>query len=285
MKKDFFKKGTNDIVQQNLSNEEIAEELCELWKQGETKSTNLVKKEQRDLLENLGIAVSALKTIGQVAGKYGKTSDLEKYAQLSELLWNNYGREGRIVACHILNSLNEKAPDKILLICKNLVAECTSWEECDNMTYGVEPIFRKFPEERLNELNSWLADDNKWVKRVALNVLARLPMKKPDFTKQCLEMITPCLGYDDNDVRRTCSFAIRLSARGNINDVYNYLEDNIGGSNSTKVWIFSDVIKSMTKSFLPTFKPLLPLYEKWRNDLSDKHALRSIESAIKLLKK
>jgi len=40
----------------------------------------------------------------------------------------------------------------------------------------------------------------------------------------------------------------------------------------------------MTKSILPEIKPLLPLYEKWKESLTDKMAIKSIDSAIKLLK-
>ncbi|MDH5399873.1 MAG: DNA alkylation repair protein [Cyclobacteriaceae bacterium] len=283
MDKNYYKDQTLQILALHDKVDKQASALQSLWEGGERKSTEYVKKEDRDKIKNLGVAVDILKTMGQVAGKKGK-SDTVKYIRLAELLWEGYGREGRVVASHILGQLNDMAPEMVLSVCRSLVATSVSWEECDNLTYGVEPIIRKYPAENLEKLNDWLTDDSKWVKRVALNVLARLPMKQADYTTRCMEMASLCFEYDDHDVRRTCSFVLRMAARGNIAEVPQFLERNIGGQNKTKVWIFSDTIKSMTKSFLPEFKPLLPLYEKWKESLTDKMAIKSIDSAIKLLK-
>lgn len=283
MDKKQFVTETNEILKGNLNIERLAKALEELWLKGEVKTTGLITEELRKKLKVVGTDVGVLKTIGQVVGKYAK-KDLDKFVPLSQTLWNQYGLEGRVVAAHILSAMNLINPEKILSVSKNLLGTCVTWGECDNMAYAVEPIFRKDPENYLDKLHPWLVNKNKWIKRVALNVIARLPMKQPKYTRKALNMIIPCLEYDDNDVRRTCSFAIRLSARGSIKDSHDFIKDNLGGNNPTKIWIFCDAIRSMTKSFLPKFKDLLPNYQKWLQSTKDTKSKKSLEAAIKLLK-
>jgi 3-methyladenine DNA glycosylase AlkD len=261
-----------------------ADGLKSLWLKGESKTTNLVKKEARDKLEYRGIAVETLHAIGKEAGKKGK-ADFERYSALAVLLWDEYGREGRIVAAHILGSMNEAHPEGTIAVCRKLAPSCVSWEECDNLTYGIEPIVRKNPKKYLGVLAGWFEDPCKWVKRAALNVIARLPMKQPAFTGAALSLIVPCLTYDDRDVRRTCSFAIRMSARGDRKETITFLKKNTGGTDPAKIWIFSDVMRSMTKAFLPDFKQLIPAYKKWRNGLSEHASAKSLDAAVSIIEK
>lgn len=284
MDKKQFVLETKAILAKETDIDSLAQKLEELWLKAEKKTTGLIKEELQEKLKVVGTDVNILKAIGQTVGKEAK-KEIDNYVLLSEILWNKYGLEGRVVAAHILSFLNEKEPDKIISVCYNLLQSCISWGECDNMTYGVEPVIRKKPKENLDRLIPWLTDENKWIKRAALNVLARLPMKQPSFTRQALDMIIPCLDYEDNDVRRTCSFAIRMSARGNIKSTYKFIEENVGGENANKIWIFCDAMRSMTKQFLPEFKPLLPLYKKWLDEIQNPKSGKSIKAAIKLLEK
>jgi hypothetical protein len=88
------------------------------------------------------------------------------------------------------------------------------------------------------------------------------------------------------DVKRATSFAIRLSARGEISETVKFLETQVPPGNPAATWVLCDVIRSMTKKFLPEFSSLLPKYQQWTNDpnLSAKDR-RSIESAVKVLQK
>lgn len=282
MDKKQFITETKIILENETDANSLAVSLEKLWLMAERKSTGLIKEELQEKLKVVGTDVNILKAIGQTVGKASK-KEVDMFVLLSEILWNRYGLEGRIVAAHILSFLNEKDPDRIITVCYNLLQNCITWGECDNMAYGIEPIIRKKPKEYLDRLIPWLTNENKWIRRAALNVLARLPMKQPAFTKQALDMIIPCLEFDDNDVRRTCSFAIRMSARGDIKACYSFIEENTGGDNANKIWIFCDAMRSMTKQFLPEFKPLLPLYKKWLNDTQNPKSDKSLKAAIKLL--
>jgi hypothetical protein len=111
-------------------------------------------------------------------------------------------------------------------------------------------------------------------------------MKHPGYTARCLALTKDLLLDDALDVKRAVSFAIRLAARGDIIEVREFLETQVPPENPAATWVLCDVIRSMTKVFLPEFKSLLPMYESWAADpdLTPKDR-RSIDSAIGTLKK
>jgi hypothetical protein len=115
-------------------------------------------------------------------------------------------------------------------------------------------------------------------------VLGRLPLKRPDYARQCLGLIERLLYDDDEDVEKAVSFAIRLVARAEIDPVRDLLTQHIPPENPAATWVLCDVIRSMAKIYLPDFVDLLPLYEEWSvaESLTSKER-RSIQSAIKTL--
>lgn len=276
-----FTEETLTIIKAKSTINELAANLETLWLKGDVKSTGLISEELKSQLKVVGIDVAILKAMGKAIAKLAK-KEFDKYMELSRILWTEYGLEGRIVAAHILSGLNLTDPEKVLTLCKTLLKSCVTWAECDNMAYALEPAVRKDPAQYLDSMDIFINDDNKWLKRGALNVLARLPMKQPDFTAQALEKVTGCLDYADNDVRRTCSFAIRMAARGNIDSVKKYIRKELNDGEN-RIWIFSDVIRSMTKSFIPDFKDLLADYKELLANTDDPRSRKSLEAAIKLL--
>jgi 3-methyladenine DNA glycosylase AlkD len=178
-------------------------------------------------------------------------------------------------------------PERVIPIIYELAKTSISWEDCDQLAMeALEPIVRKRPEEYLERLGGWVSDENKWVRRVAITVIGRLPMKRADYTRTCLEMVEPAFGDEDLDVRRALSFAIRMGARGDPRLVRDFLAAQLEQrSDPASIWVLCDVIRSMTKKFLPEFADLLPLYERWAADpaLSAKDR-RSVESAVKTLR-
>ncbi len=116
-------------------------------------------------------------------------------------------------------------------------------------------------------------------------MVGRLPMKQPEYAAHCLVLIERLLHDDEVDVKKAVSFAIRLVARGEISPVRDLLVRYIPTKDPAAIWVLCDVIRRMTKGYLPEFVELLPLYEAWGADQSLKAKDRSsIESAIKALK-
>lgn len=266
---------------------ETASGLQGIWlKAAPLKGVPLLKREAVEKLKAVGTPVPVLKAIGREVGKAAKKR-VEDFLPLIMLLWDEYGREGRLVAGTALGPMELADPDTVIPTVYELAKTSISWEDCDQLAMeALEPVVRKRPEEHLERLGPWVLDENKWVKRVAITVIGRLPMEQPAYTVRCLEMVAPAFGDDDLDVRRALSFAIRMGARGDPRPVRDFVAAQLKQrSDPASIWVLCDVIRSMTKKFLPEFRNLLPLYEEWAVDpaLSAKDR-RSIESAIETLR-
>jgi hypothetical protein len=263
-----------------------ANDLRELWLQFEPKSIAVIKAEQRERQQTVGTPVEVLRTIGNEVGKLARRR-VADFLPLARLIWDTYGREGRVVAVYALGKMELAEPEIILPLLMELCRSCITWEDADQMAMrAVEPIVRKDPERWLPAMEDWLDDENKWMQRAGVTVVGRLPMKCPSYTNRCLALIARLLSAQDNDVRRAVSFAIRLSARGEITPVRDFLEQRVPPQDPAATWVLCDAVRSMTKAFLPEFLSLLPAFEAWAADpsLSPKDR-RSVESALKALRK
>jgi 3-methyladenine DNA glycosylase AlkD len=262
-----------------------ADELRQLWLQFEPKSMAGIKAEQREQQETVGIPIPVLRLIGQEVAKVARrrVADL---IPLTRLLWDRYGREGRVVALIALGAMERAEPDTIVPLLMELCRTCVTWEDCDRLAMdALEPVVRKKPQEWLGAMEPWLVDQNKWVRRAGVTVVARLPMKHPAYTARCLEMIEPLLAEEDTDVKKALSFAIRLAARGEVAQVREFLHAHVPPHNPAATWVLCDAIRSMAKKLMPEFGLLLPLYERWAADpvLSTRDR-RSVESAVQALR-
>jgi 3-methyladenine DNA glycosylase AlkD len=176
-------------------------------------------------------------------------------------------------------------PDRLVPLLKDLCKQCISWEDADRLAMdAVEPVVRRSPDRWLNEIAAWMEDPNKWVRRVSVTIIGRLPMKHPARIGQCLELTGQLLFDTDTDVRRAVSFAIRMCARTDPKLACIYLKEHVLARNPAAVWVLCDVIRSMDRKIIPEFVPLLPYYQEWSiaPGVSSKDR-RSIESAIKVL--
>ena len=259
--------------------------LRSYWLGFTPKSMGGIKAEQREQLQAVGIPVPALKAIGSQIAKTAR-KDVSGFIPLARLLWDDYGREGRVVALIILGAMELAEPERVVPLLKGLCAHCISWEDADRLAMdALEPIVRKHPDDWLDEMAAWLDDPNKWVRRAAITVIGRLPMKHPAYTGRCLDFAERLLLDSDMDVKRAVSFAIRICARADAQEVYAFLETHVPAANPAAVWVLCDVIRSMGRAILPAFSPLLPRYEAWCEAPGiGGQDRRSIESAIKVLR-
>jgi hypothetical protein len=263
-----------------------ADALRAYWLTFSPKSIAGIKAEQREMQETVGIPVPVLQKIGKEIAKKAKRQ-IEEYLPLARLFWNEYGREGRVITVYPLGAMELTNPEKLLPIIQELCRTCVTWEDADQLSMrALEPIVRKDPENWLPALEPWLMDQNKWVRRAGVTAVGRLTMKHNAYTARCLDLAGRLLNDEEMDVKRATSFAIRLSARGDISEVSKFLDGQVPPENPAATWVLCDIIRSMTKKFLPAFASLLPKYELWLGDpnLSTKDR-RSVESAIKILKK
>ncbi|MFZ5912118.1 MAG: DNA alkylation repair protein [Chloroflexota bacterium] len=258
--------------------------LRSLWLQFEPKSIAVIKAEQRQQQETIGIPVPVLKEISKSIAKVAR-KHVADFIPLARLLWESYGREGRVVTLPVLGAMELSDPEIVVPLLMTLCRDCLTWEDCDRLAMdALEPIVRKEPEKWLAAMARWLEDENKWLRRAGVTVIGRLAMKYPLYTPRCLELTKQLLWDEDMDVKRAVSFAIRISVRGEAGPVYEFMKRHVPPENPAAAWVLCDVIRSMGKALLPGFVPLLPLYEQWVTSptLSSKDR-KSVESAIKTL--
>jgi 3-methyladenine DNA glycosylase AlkD len=264
---------------------DTAKALEDLWSQVPIKEGGaaLVKAEIRVKYQALGVPVPALGEIGKEIGKVARKR-VEEHLPLARLLWDQYGREGRLVASTLLGPMELAVPQRVMPVIEELARSCTTWEDCDQLAMrALEPVVRKDPDEYLTTMVSWVGDPNKWVRRAGITVIARLPMKHPELTETCLSMVEPALDDEDLDVRRAVSFAIRMGARGEPDAVVTFIERQAHRTDPASIWVLCDAMRSMTKKLLPHFESLLPIYENWQSSV-DAKSQRSVASAIKTLR-
>jgi len=258
--------------------------LCDVWLQATPTGIDLVKARQFLGLETAGTPVAVLKAMGKEIGKEAK-KQVADFIPLAHHLWDNYGREGRLLASAFLGLMELAAPEMVIPVIYQLAQTCIAWEDCDQLAMtALEPIVRKDPEGYLDRLAPWVTDENKWVRRAAITAIGRLPMKRADYAARCLELVEPALGDPDLDVKRALSFAIRVSARGQVASVRDFILAHRDAADPDGIWVLCDVIRSMTKTFLPQFADLVPVYEAWLKT-ADARTRRSVESAINTLRK
>ncbi len=257
--------------------------LRDVWLQATPTGIDLGKAEQFLGLKTAGTPVPVLKAMGREIGKVARKR-VADFMPLARYLWNSYGREGRIVAVTFLGPMELAVPEAVIPVVYQLAQTCIAWEDCDQLAMtALEPILRKDPVGYLDRLAPWVTDENKWVRRAAITAIGRLPMKQADYTAHCLELVEPALGDPDLDVKRALSFAIRASARGQIAPVRDFVLAHRDAADPDSIWVLCDVIRSMTKSFLPYFVDLLSIYDAWL-EAADARTKRSVSSAIKTLR-
>jgi len=261
-----------------------ADALRTYWLSFDSKSMHGIKAEQRKKQETVGIPVPVLRDIGKEIAKVAKKR-IDDFIPLTRLLWEKYGREGRVVTVYPLGAMELVQPKIMLPVLINLCRTCITWEDSDQLSMrALEPIVRKNPEKWLPALDPWLVDENKWVRRAGITAVGRLAMKHPQYTSRCLTLAGGLLFDEEMDVKRAVSFAIRLSARGEVVEVRKFLNKQVPPQNPIATWVLCDVIRSMTKSFLPELVSLVPKYKAWaENPNISKKDQRSVESALKTL--
>lgn len=265
---------------------DTARSLEDFWSLFNPVDMHSISKIQQEEQKTLGTPVPVLKEIGKQLIKTAKQNP-PQYLPLADLLWGEFGREGRVVAAMLFGSIMLDNPEGVF---PNLMAHCrtcVTWEDADRIAMdGLEPVIRDDPEHWLSEIQDWMDDSSFWVRRAAFTVIGRLPMKHPGLASQCLMMLEPRLGEREEEAYKALSFAIRVIARSDPDLVVEFLRRNVPPDNPAATWVLCDVIRNMGKAILPDFYPLWDQYQQWslESGLHPKDR-RSVESALSILEK
>jgi hypothetical protein len=266
--------------------------LREIWLRAVPKQPIPLSPGQQSFVRDWGIAdpefaaagtpVPILTAMGSELGRPAR-GQIQGYLPLMRLLWAEYGREGRLVAVVALGPMEMVAPEVVVPLLKDMARTCAFWEDCDQLAMkALEPVLRRDPETWLDRIGAWVQHENKWVRRAGLTAVGRLPMKKAAYTERCVALVAPALGDPDLDVKRALSFALRACARGDTKPVRRFIVSRGDAGDVHSLWVLCDAMRSMTRSLLPEFADLLPVYRAWLVR-AEPQARRSVEAAVRLL--
>ena len=130
--------------------EATAGQLRTLWMLFEPKSIAGIKADQRVQQETMGIPIPVLRAIGQAVAREARRS-VGGYLSLARCLWDDYGREGRVVAAIVLGRMELVDPEAVVPMLSTLCRTCVTWEDADRLAMdALEPIVRKHPRDWLS---------------------------------------------------------------------------------------------------------------------------------------
>jgi hypothetical protein len=263
-----------------------------LWLQAAPSAAPALESGQKQFLRDWGIAqtgfaaagtpVPVLTAIGKEIGRSARRW-ASPFLPLARLLWEEYGREGRVVAAVALGPMELADPEAVVPVLHDLARTCVFWEDCDQLAMkALEPVLRRDPAAWLEPIGAWVLDENKWVRRAGLTAIGRLPMAHPSYAARCVDGLAPALGDPDTDVKRALSFGLRMTARRDVVPVKRLIRDHQDAAGVDSLWVFCDVVRSLWPPLLPRFRDLLPVYQAWLQ-AAPAGARRSLEAAIRLL--
>ncbi|MBE9479567.1 MAG: DNA alkylation repair protein [Chloroflexi bacterium] len=114
-----------------------------------------------------GVRVPQLRTMAkQLTKKYGdQERDLDRFAQAS---WGQGSREHRLIAIFVLAGMKKLTPERRWELGVEFLPDVEDWETCDQMCHALLGQALAEDPNYMDQLETWIDDDNFWVQRAAL---------------------------------------------------------------------------------------------------------------------
>lgn len=114
-----------------------------------------------------GVRVPQLRTMAkQLTKKYGdQEHDLDRLAQAS---WAQGSREHRLIAIFVLAGMRNLTPERRWELGVKFLPDVEDWETCDQMCHALLGQALADDPNYMDQLETWIDDNNFWVRRAAL---------------------------------------------------------------------------------------------------------------------
>jgi 3-methyladenine DNA glycosylase AlkD len=162
-----------------------------------------------------GVRVPTLRAMGNALVKQYKAQP-EALIDLSLSLWDQHTREHRLIALFILVGLKKKlTPSKRWELGMRFLPDIADWELCDQMCHALLGQALAEDPGYLDQLESWIDDDNFWVRRAALVstvLLRRAKYDEPlasDLDGRALAMCAQLLDDNEHYIRKAVDWTVR----------------------------------------------------------------------------
>ena len=175
-----------------------------------------------------GVRVPGLRGIAKAILKQYKPHS-EELITLSIRLWDQQSREHRLIALFLLAGLRELTPAQRWELGIRFLPGISDWETCDQMCHALlgqalseDPAF-------MDELESWLEDENFWVRRAGIVSTTLLRRAKYDealaseLDTRTLVMCAELLDDKEHYIRKAVDWAIRELIKRNEHLAYEWM--------------------------------------------------------------
>ncbi len=114
-----------------------------------------------------GVRVPQLRTMAkQLTKKYGdQEKDLDRFARAS---WAQGSREHRLIAIFVLAGMKKLTPERRWELGVEFLPDVEDWETCDQMCHALLGQALAEDPDYMDQLETWIDEDNFWVRRAAL---------------------------------------------------------------------------------------------------------------------
>ncbi len=179
-----------------------------------------------------GLKVPQLRAMSKhVAAAYDKDPDLCR--SIGRASWSRGSREHRMFALLLLDAVKLAPPD-CWELGLDFLPDVSTWEECDQLCSSTLGRALAGEAAYMDRLETWLDDENFWVRRAALVSTAMLRRAKypPDLAREldarALAMCAALLEDEEHYIRKAVDWAVREVLRRRYDLARDWLMEQAG---------------------------------------------------------
>lgn len=204
----------------------------------------------RELVPEMGTAFGTPKpvlvVIANELAKYGQKSP-KPMLSLLDALWENGSYEERDIVGKAVEKLARKYPDESLNLVRSFLPDLDNWSVCDVLAgMGMRPIVISRTKEVLLLCKKWVSDSNKWIRR--FGVVTLWTFKKIPAPPEVFEILTEVMTDQDRDVKKGAAWILRQITTKNSDEVARFLLKWARAQpNKDARWIIRDGMKKLPR--------------------------------------
>ena len=168
----------------------------------------------------------SLGTVDKIANNYWKEiKSLEKqeiFSLCEDLFRSDYSEEAVVASVWTPKLTDQFEPSDLALFKRWIDSYLNDWAKCDGFcNHTIGNFVAKFPES-INEIVSWTALSNRWMKRAAAVSLI-IPARKGQFLKEIFIITDRVLLDKDDMVQKGYGWMLKEASKLHRDEVYQYV--------------------------------------------------------------
>jgi 3-methyladenine DNA glycosylase AlkD len=167
--------------------------------------------------------------VGRIAKNYFNEIESENkkiiFSMCEELLRSDYCEEAYIAAEWAYQVREAYSEDDFFIFERWIKNYINNWAKCDTLcNHAVGSFIEKFP-AYIENLKTWTASDNRWVRRAAAVTLI-LPARKGNFLEDVFEISDRLLKDRDDLVQKGYGWLLKEASKTHRQEVFEYVMRN-----------------------------------------------------------